>query len=155
MAKLVEIKNKTKKPKEEWTITISGETWQSPVSETYTVGADRMQPDSRHFKGLILVQALYKYGLMDDSNIDNVLADLPQGLVDTFGIELNLEGDDLYNALQDFVSGWLPGYDNGYGWDYPYETIDIQIKNNDGRKFKINYTKKDVIDALKAFEIAI
>lgn len=154
MAKLVEIKSKTKKPKEEWTIIMSGETWQSRVSETYTVGDERMQPDSDHFKGLVLVQALYKYGLMDDSNIDNVLADLPQGLVDTFGIELALEGDDLYNKLQDFVTEWLPGYDNGYGWDYPCETIDIQIKNNDGRKFKINYTKKDVIDALKAFEIA-
>ena len=154
MAKLVEIKSKTKKPKEEWTITMSGETWQSRVSETYTVGDERMQPDSDHFKGLILVKALYDEGLMDDGNIDNVLADLPQGLVDTFGIELNLEGDDLYNTLQDFVSGWLPGYDNGYGWDYPYETIDIQITNNDGRKFKINYTKKDVIDALKTFEIA-
>lgn len=113
-----------------------------------------MQPDSNHFKGLILVQALYKYGLMDDSNIDNVLADLPQGLVDTFGIELALEGDDLYNKLQDFVTEWLPGYDNGYGWDYPCETIDIRIKNNDGRKFKINYTKKDVIEALKAHEFA-
>ena len=151
MAKLVEIK--TKKPKEEWTITISGETWRSRVSETYTVSDERMQPDSNHFKGLVLVQALYKYGLMDDSNIDNVLADLPQGLVDTFGIELALEGDDLYNKLQDFVTEWLPGYDNGYGLDYPCEKIKVQI-TKDGRKYKINYTKKDVIDALKAFEFA-
>ena len=69
MAKLVEINSK--KPKEEWSITISGDTWQSPVSETYTVSDDYMQPDSNHFKGLILVQALYKYGLMDDDDMDN------------------------------------------------------------------------------------
>lgn len=154
MAKLVEIKSKTKKPKEEWTITMSGDTWRSPVSETYTVGDDRMQPDSDHFKGLILVQALYEYGLMDDGNMDNNLADLSQRLVDTFGIELYTEGDDMYNKLLEFVSDWIPNYDNGYSNDYPYETIDIQIKNSDSRKFKINYTKKDVIDALKAFEIA-
>lgn len=151
MAKLVEIKSK--KPKEEWTITISGETWQSPVSKTHTVSDDYMQPDSNHFKGLILVQALYKYGLMDDDDMDNNTDNVSQKLVDTFGITPGSNDDNINAMLAEFVDTWIPRYDNGYRLDYPCEKIKVQI-TKDGRKYKINYTKKDVIDALKAFELA-
>lgn len=151
MAKLVEIKSK--KPKEEWAITISGETWQSPVSKTHTVSDDYMQPDSNHFKGLILVQALYKYGLMDDDDMDNNTDNVSQKLVDTFGITPSSNDDNTNAMLAEFVDTWIPHYDNGYRWDYPCEKIKVQI-TKDGRKYKINYTKKDVIDALKAFEFA-
>ena len=151
MAKLVEIKSK--KPKEEWAITISGETWQSPVSKTHTVSDDYMQPDSNHFKGLILVQALYKYGLMDDDDMDNNTDNVSQKLVDTFGITPSSNDDNMNAMLAEFVDTWIPHYDNGYRLDYPCEKIKVQI-TKDGRKYKINYTKKDVIDALKAFEFA-
>lgn len=151
MAKLVEINSK--KPKEEWSITISGETWQSPVSETYTVSDDYMQPDSNHFKGLILVQALYKYGLMDDDDMDNNTDNVSQKLVDTFGITPGSNDDNMNAMLAEFVDAWIPHYDNGYCWDYPCEKIKVQIAKG-GRKYKITYTKKDVIDALKTHGFA-
>lgn len=151
MAKLVEINSK--KPKEEWSITISGETWQSPVSKTYTVSDDYMQPDSNHFKGLILVQALYKYGLMDDDDMDNNTDNVSQKLVDTFGITPGSNDDNMNAMLAEFVGTWIPHYDNGYRWDYPCEKIKVQITKG-GRKYKITYTKKDVIDALKTHGFA-
>ena len=151
MAKLVEINSK--KPKEEWSITISGETWQSPVSETYTVSDDYMQPDSNHFKGLILVQALYKYGLMDDDDMDNNTDNVSQKLVDTFGITPGSNDDNMNAMLAEFVDAWIPHYDSGCRWDYPCEKIKVQITKG-GRKYKITYTKKDVIDALKTHGFA-
>ena len=151
MAKLVEIKSK--KPKEEWSITISGETRRSPVSKTYTVSDDYMQPDFNHFKGLILIQALYKYGLMDDDDMDNNTDNVSQKLVDAFGITPYSNDDDMNAKLAEFVEIRIPHYDNGYSWDYPYEKIKVQITKG-GRNYKITYTKKDVIDALKTLEFA-
>lgn len=151
MAKLVEIKSK--KPKEEWAITISGETWQSPVSETHTVSDDYMQPDSNHFKSLILVLALYKYGLMDDDDMDNNTDNVSQKLVNTFGITPSSNDDNMNAMLAEFVETWIPHYDSGDSWDYPYEKIKVQITKG-GRKYKINYTKKDVIEALKTHGFA-
>ena len=60
----------------------------------------------------------------------------------------------MYNTAHDFVCEWIPYEDNGYSRDYPYGDIYIDIKDGKGKKYSLDYTEKDIIDALKTYKLA-
>lgn len=153
MAGLIEIIED--KCEDKWSVTIQGATWEGFASETDYVTSDKMQPDSGYFKGLILVEALYHCGFMDNDEMSYNIRHLVKNVARRFNLTPYFEDeDDMYNTAHDFVCQWIPYEDNGYSRDYPYGDIDIIIKDGKGKKYSLDYTEKDVIDALKAYELA-
>ena len=150
MAKLVEIKDENLK--DEWTVTVQGATWEGFASETDYVTSDKLQADSHYFKGLILVNAFYDYGFMDNSDMDHNISNLADKISKRFNVTPYYENsDDMYNTFHDFVCDWIPYDGDGYGRDYPYDDIEVDIKDSNGRKYALDYDEADVIDALKAY----
>ena len=139
-----------------WSVTIQGTTWSGFASETDHVTNDKMQPDSGYFKGLILVEAFYHYGFMDNDNMDYNISRLANNIARRFNLTPYFEDrDDMYNTAHDFVCEWIPYTDNGYSRDYPCDDgIDIDIKDSKGKKYELDYTENDVIDALKIYKLA-
>lgn len=169
MAELV--KTKSEKSNDIWNVWISGTCANSrnEVWKNFEVTAEDLQPDSRFFKGLILVKAFYDYGFMDQSSMESNLFDLSIHLVNEFGIEPDSTNSaDMCNILWGFLAEWIPSdNDNTRDYlcgkaniyrspedDYPIGKIFIQIKDNDDNEYELKYDRADVIDALKAYEIA-
>lgn len=153
MAGLIEIIED--KCEDKWSVTIQGATWEGFASETDHITSDKMQPDSGYFKGLILVEALYHCGFMDNDDMSYNIRHLAKNVARRFNLTPYFEDeDDMYNTAHDFVCEWIPYEDNGYGRDYPYGDIYIDIKDGKGKKYDLDYTEADVIDALKAYKLA-
>lgn len=169
MAKLAKIKSE--KSNDIWNVWISGTCANSrnEVWKNFEVTAEDLQPDSKFFKGLILVKAFYDYGFMSDMDMESNLFDLTIHLKNEFDIEPDSTNSaDMCNILWDFLAEWLPSDDdntrdylcgkaNIYRSpedDYPIGKIFIQIKDNDDNEYELKYDRADVIDALKAYEIA-
>lgn len=155
MAKLIEIIED--KCEDKWSVTIQGATWEGYASETDYITSDKMQPDSRYFKGLILVDALYHCGFMDNDDMSYNIRHLAKNIARRFNVTPYFEDeDDMYNTAHDFVCEWIPYEDNGYGRDYPYGDIYIyiDIKDGKGKKYELKYSDEDVIDALKTYKLA-
>ena len=138
-----------------WTVVISGNTWQCPVSKTYTVTNTEMQSDSNFFKALVLIQALYEYELIEyeymDSNISRIVRELGDIL------DINWAFDDPIDnecILRNFFYDWVPRGNDCFNWEYPEDAIDISIFDGKGQKYELNYDDNDVIDALKTFKLA-
>ena len=154
MAELVKIKT-TVKP---WTVTISGNTWQGYVSKTRYVARKELQPDSEFFKALVLVKAFYDYELMDNEYMDSNITHIARNLADTFNVEPILEVDVMIEThLREFIHKFIPYYSvahvcGGYTEEYPTYNIIIDILDNKGNKYDLNYDEVDVIDALKTFK---
>lgn len=154
MAELVEIIED--KCEDKWSVTIQGSTWEGYASETDYITSDKMQADSRYFKGLILVDALYDYGFMDNADMSYNISRLAKNIARRFNITPYFEDDDdMYNIAHDFVCEWIPYDDNGYCREYPCgDGIGIDIKDSKGKKYKLKYSEEDVIDALKTYKLA-
>ena len=143
------------KREDKWSVTIQGATWDGFASETDHVTSDKMQSDSHYFKGLILVEALYHCGFMDNDDMSYNIRHLVKNVARRFNLTPYFEDeDDMYNSAHDFVCQWIPYSDNGYSRDYPYGDIYIDINDGNGKKYSLDYTEKDVIDALKAYKPA-
>lgn len=153
MAELIEIIED--KCEDKWSVTIRGATWEGFASETDHVTSDKMQSDSHYFKGLILVEALYHCGFMDNDDMSYNIRHLVKNVARRFNLTPYFgDEDDMYNTAHDFVCEWIPYEDNGYSRDYPYGDIYIDIKDGKGKKYSLDYTEKDIIDALKAYKLA-
>ena len=143
------------KREDKWSVTIQGATWEGFASETDHVTSDKMQSDSHYFKGLILVEALYHCGFMDNDDMSYNIRHLVKNVARRFNLTPYFENeDDMYNSAHDFVCQWIPYSDNGYSRDYPYGDIYIDIKDGNGTRYELDYTEKDVIDALKTYKLA-
>lgn len=143
------------KREDKWSVTIQGATWEGFASETDHVTSDKMQSDSHYFKGLILVEALYHCGFMDNDDMSYNIRHLVKNVARRFNLTPYFEDeDDMYNSAHDFVCQWIPYSDNGYSRDYPYGDIYIDIKDGNGTRYELDYTEKDVIDALKTYKLA-
>lgn len=154
MAELIEIIED--KCEDKWSVTIQGATWEGFASETDYITSDKMQPNSRYFKGLILVDALYDYGFMDNADMSYNISRLAKNIARRFNVTPYFEDDDdMYNTAHDFVCEWIPHDDNGYCREYPCgDGIDIDIKDSKGKKYGLKYSEEDVIDALKTYKLA-
>lgn len=169
MAELV--KTKSEKSDDIWNVWISGTCANSrnEVWKNFEVTAEDLQPDSQFFKGLILVKAFYDYGFMNGENMESNLFDLTIHLKNEFDIEPDSTNSaDMCNILWDFLAEWIPSdNDNTRDYlcgkaniyrspeeDYPIGKIFIQIKDDDDNEYELKYDRADVIDALKAYEIA-
>lgn len=169
MAELV--KTKSEKSDDIWNVWISGTCANSrnEVWKCFEVTAEDLQSDSQFFKGLILVKAFYDYGFMSGIDMESNLFDLTIHLKNEFDIEPDSTNSaDMCNILWDFLAEWLPSDDDNTRdylcgkaniyrspeEDYPIGKIFIQIKDDDDNEYELKYDRADVIDALKAYEIA-
>lgn len=165
------VKTKSEKSNDIWNVWISGTCANSrnEVWKNFEVTAEDLQSDSQFFKGLILVKAFYDYGFMNGENIESNLFDLTIHLKNEFDIEPDSTNSaDMCNILWDFLAEWIPSdNDNTRDYlcgkaniyrspeeDYPIGKIFIQIKDDDDNEYELKYDRTDVIDALKAYEIA-
>lgn len=169
MAEIVKIKSE--KSNDIWNVCIWGtcQVSRNEAWKDFEVTAKDLQSDSMFLKGLVLVKAFYDYGFMDQSNMESNLFDLSIHLVNEFGIEPDSTNSaDMCNILWGFLAEWIPSdNDNTRDYlcgkaniyrspeeDYPIGKIFIQIKDNDDNEYELKYDRADVIDALKAYEIA-
>lgn len=169
MAELV--KTKSEKSNDIWNVCIWGtcQVSRNEAWKDFEVTAKDLQSDSMFLKGLVLVKAFYDYGFMDQSSMESNLFDLSIHLVNEFGIEPDSTNSaDMCNILWGFLAEWIPSdNDNTRDYlcgkaniyrspedDYPIGKIFIQIKDNDDNEYELKYDRADVIDALKAYEIA-
>lgn len=169
MAEIVKIKSE--KSNDIWNVCIWGtcQVSRNEAWKDFEVTAKDLQSDSMFLKGLVLVKAFYDYGFMDQSSMESNLFDLNIHLVNEFGIEPDSTNSaDMCNILWEFLAEWISSdNDNTRDYpcgkaniyrspeeDYPIGKIFIQIKDDDDNEYELKYDRADVIDALKAYEIA-
>lgn len=131
-----------------WTVKISGETWRDPLSKTIKVSESEMQPGGEYLDKLIILKAIYDKGFMDDAYMYDNMKKLEDNMLNAFGVEI------FEDEVRDLIWDNIPSYDIGSEPDFIYGSINIEIRDDSGNLYSLDFDDEDVADALKRLELA-